>query len=258
MNQENSFDRFEELDAGRAFGDLSSEEFNEWQQLAPQFLNSQEVSFDYLLTELELDKTSSTPLPFSLSQKLGETTDQFISGDNKGSDDQKVTPFVNWLGWGIAACLAVLLLLGPSEPKVATVAEKSEPKVVTVAEKLEVLKESSGSMLLEFTPASDPYAKVEGEVIWNDERQEGYMSLINLAANNPKENQYQLWIVDPERDELPVDGGVFDIPEGVDKALIPIKNALQVDKPTLFVITLEQPGGVVKSKQEVVVAIAKS
>ena len=37
MNQENSFDRFEELDAGRAFGDLSSEEFNEWQQLAPQF-----------------------------------------------------------------------------------------------------------------------------------------------------------------------------------------------------------------------------
>ena len=64
--------------------------------------------------------------------------------------------------------------------------------------------------------------------------------------------------MDPERDELPVDGGVFDIPEGVDKALIPIKNALQVDKPTLFVITLEQPGGVVKSKQEVVVAIAKS
>ena len=82
MNQENSFDRFEELDAGRAFGDLSSEEFNEWQQLAPQFLNSQEVSFDYLLTELELDKTSSTPLPSSLIQKLGETTDLFISGDN--------------------------------------------------------------------------------------------------------------------------------------------------------------------------------
>ena len=247
MNQENSFDRFEELDAGRAFGDLSSEEFNEWQQLAPQFLNSQEVSFDYLLTELELDKTSSTPLPSFLSQKLGETTDQFISGENKDSDDQKVTPFVNWIGWGIAACLAVLLLLGPSEPKVATVAEK-----------FEVLKESSGSMRLAFAPASDPYSKVEGEVIWNDERQEGYMSLINLVANNPKENQYQLWIVDPERDELPVDGGVFDIPEGVDNALIPIKNALEVDKPTLFVITLEQPGGVVKSKQEVVVAIAKS
>ena len=247
MNQENSFDRFEELDAGRSFGDLSSEEFNEGQQLAPQFLNSQEVSFDYLLTELELDRTSSTPLPSSLSEKLGQTTQQFISGVSKEPEDQKVTPFVNWLGWGIAACLAVLLLLGPSEPK-----------VVTVAEKFEVLKESSGSMRLEFAPASDPYAKVEGEVIWNDERQEGYMSLINLAANNPKENQYQLWIVDPERDELPVDGGVFDIPNGVDKALIPIKNALEVDKPTLFVITLEQPGGVVKSKQEVVVAIAKS
>ncbi len=247
MNQENSFDRFEELDAGRAFGDLSSEEFNEWQQLAPQFLNSKEVSFDYLLTELELDKTSSTPLPSSLSEKLGKTTQQFISGDNKDSDDQKITPFVNWLGWGIAACLAVLLLLGPSEPKDATVAEK-----------FEVLKESSGSMLLEFAPASDPYAKVEGEGIGNDERQEGYMSLINLAANNPKENQYQLWIVDPERDELPVDGGVFDIPEGVDKALIPIKNALEVDKPTLFVFSLGHPGGGVQSKLEGGVALAVS
>ena len=37
MNQENSFDRFEELDAGRAFGDLSSEEFNEWQHLLLSF-----------------------------------------------------------------------------------------------------------------------------------------------------------------------------------------------------------------------------
>jgi hypothetical protein len=37
------------------------------------------------------------------------------------------------------------------------------------------------------------------------------MSLKNLAVNDPTQNQYQLWIVDPERDELPVDGGVFDI-----------------------------------------------
>jgi anti-sigma-K factor RskA len=84
------------------------------------------------------------------------------------------------------------------------------------------------------------------------------MSLANLPVNDPSKNQYQLWIVDPERDEFPVDGGVFDIPAGSETAVIPIRNTLQISKPDAFVITLEQPGGVVKSKQEVVVALAKS
>ena len=84
------------------------------------------------------------------------------------------------------------------------------------------------------------------------------MSLANLPVNDPTKNQYQLWIIDPKRDEFPVDGGVFDIPVGSETAIIPIRNALQVSKPTVFVITLEQPGGVVKSKLEVVVASAKS
>ena len=84
------------------------------------------------------------------------------------------------------------------------------------------------------------------------------MSLANLPVNDPSINQYQLWILDPKRDEIPVDGGVFDIPAGSETAVIPIRNALQVSKPAAFVITLEQPGGVVKSKQEVVVALAKS
>ena len=99
---------------------------------------------------------------------------------------------------------------------------------------------------------------ISGEVIWNDEKQEGYMSLENLAVNDPTKTQYQLWIVDPERDELPVDGGVFDITQKDGTQIIPIRNALAITKPVAFVITLEQPGGVVKSKQEIVVALAKS
>ena len=84
------------------------------------------------------------------------------------------------------------------------------------------------------------------------------MSLVNLPVNDPTQNQYQLWIVDPERDDLPVDGGVFDIQSGALTSIIPIRNTLPINKPVAFVITLEQPGGVVKSKQEVVVALAKS
>jgi hypothetical protein len=121
-----------------------------------------------------------------------------------------------------------------------------------------LLQDKSDTQRLEFASASDPYNGLSGEVIWNDEKQEGYMSLKNLAVNDPTQNQYQLWIVDPERDELPVDGGVFDITEKDGNQIIPIRNALAINKPVAFVITLEQPGGVVKSKQEVVVALAKS
>ena len=121
-----------------------------------------------------------------------------------------------------------------------------------------LIQDESNTQRLEFASASDPYTGLSGEVIWNDEKQEGYMSLENLAVNDPTKNQYQLWIVDPERDELPVDGGVFDITQKDGKSIIPIRNALAINKPVAFVITLEQPGGVVKSKQEIVVALAKS
>ncbi|MDA0725472.1 MAG: anti-sigma factor, partial [Verrucomicrobia bacterium] len=105
-----------------------------------------------------------------------------------------------------------------------------------------MVRDAPETKRLAFSPASDPYAEISGEVIWNDERQEGYMSLVNLPVNDPTKNQYQLWIVDPKRDEIPVDGGVFNIPSGSATAIIPIRNALQVSDPAAFVITLEQPG----------------
>ena len=57
---------------------------------------------------------------------------------------------------------------------------------------------------------------------------------------------------------MPVDGGVFDILQGENTAVIRIQNPLVITDPKAFVITLEQPGGVVVSKQEDVVAIAKA
>jgi anti-sigma-K factor RskA len=83
------------------------------------------------------------------------------------------------------------------------------------------------------------------------------MTLSGIPKNDPTKAQYQLWIVDPQRDEAPVDGGVFDIPSDGSPAVIPIAAKLALTHPQAFVITLEHPGGVVKSKQEKVVAIAK-
>jgi anti-sigma-K factor RskA len=85
------------------------------------------------------------------------------------------------------------------------------------------------------------------------------MILSGVPVNNPTQAQYQLWIVDPKRDaDSPVDGGVFDIPSDGSPVVVPISAKLALNDPQAFVITLEQPGGVVKSKQEKVVALAKS
>jgi anti-sigma-K factor RskA len=65
-----------------------------------------------------------------------------------------------------------------------------------------------------------------------------------------------LWIFDPERDEKPIDGGVFDVDkEG--EVLIPIHAKLPVGKPTLFAITVEKPGGVVVSDRSRLPLLAK-
>lgn len=98
-----------------------------------------------------------------------------------------------------------------------------------------------------------------GEVVWSNERQEGYMTFRAVAANDPKATQYQLWIFDAERDErYPVDGGVFDVDTSKGEVTIPITARVAVGKPTLFAVTVEKPGGVVVSKRERIVVAAKT
>jgi len=306
----NSINRFEELDAGRALGDLSLEEVEEWETLSQEDGMDQTIDFDLLATELELNHTEDCALSSSLATRLEDTIPVF-SGTVKAkqSTTGQIISIIPWLGWAAAACLVVFFNLPTGDDtqdisaelaqakaelsdkeKTITALEYAKQELAELNEKLSgelasesgkidalntqiaklteklpllqkfesLIQDESDTQRLEFASASDPYNGLSGEVIWNDEKQEGYMSLKNLAVNDPTQNQYQLWIVDPERDELPVDGGVFDITEKDGKQIIPIRNALAINKPVAFVITLEQPGGVVKSKQEVVVALAKS
>ncbi len=247
--------RFLELDAGRVLGDLTSKETKEWQELASSQMGADSIALDYLAADLELQYVAPCSLPASLSAQLKESISDFSSDSSSSPID--IFP---WLGWAVAACLLVFFNL-QSPP-----ADDSSPSPIaevtkTAAEKRSLLLEQApDTPRFAFSPApdSDVYKEIKGDLVWNDERQEGYMSFASLPVNDPTKNQYQLWIVDPKRDELPVDGGVFDVTAGSGPVIIPIRNALPVSQPTLFVITLEQPGGVVKSKQEVVVAIAKS
>jgi hypothetical protein len=100
---------------------------------------------------------------------------------------------------------------------------------------------------------------VAGEVIWDGEAQEGYVTLTGLAPNVRTSQQYQLWIFDAARDDrYPVDGGVFDVPTGIAQVTVPVRPALFIARPVAFAVTLERAGGVVVSDRSHLMALARA
>jgi hypothetical protein len=249
MSREEMLSRFEELDAGRVLGDLDAEESAEWSQLSRELGVSGDASLDLLAAEFEaaLSRDSAPALPAGLADRLCPVV--AMPAKPAAAPEKSKVVLGPWLGWAAAACLLGLLVFRGGE------AEK--PSLSADARRDSLLRQEAGLKGLPFAGTTGDFAKAGGEVVWSDGKQEGYMTLSGIPANDPGQYQYQLWIVDPDRDALPVDGGVFDIPAGQDKIVIPIDSKLAVRKPAAFVITREKPGGVVKSAQEVVVAIAK-
>ena len=271
MNEQEILDRFEELEAGRILGDLDSNEIKEWEKLSADPRCKSDLSLELAAAALESEYLGNeeTGLSKDLLGKLQEDMAGFIVAEEPKESEGNVIRPANWqtilaapkTGWAIAALFALLLIAqsfidkGPQEPKGLTTAKvettsAKESRDTLISKASDLVKSDFGGL--------ENYGEMSGTVVWSDELQEGYMSLTNLPANNPGTNQYQLWIVDPTRDEKPVDGGVFNIPSGDGTTIIPIRNPLVITDPKAFVITLEQPGGVVVSKKEVVVALAKA
>ncbi|MEL6301311.1 MAG: anti-sigma factor [Pseudomonadota bacterium] len=169
----------------------------------------------------------------------------------------------NWFsgaGWLAAAALLVALVFNqespetnPAETTVADVTpdasdagESSTPS--DVLERNELLEVAGTITVPWLQPNQAGFELVTGDVVWNDALQQGYLRLANMPINDTAARQYQLWIVDPDRDAEPVDGGVFDIVARNGEVLVPIDAKLRVSEPTAFAITLEQRGGVVVSE----------
>jgi len=242
MNRDENTNRFDELDAGHALGNLDRAESTEWAELSQN--SSSDPALERIATELEISAVPRIAMPPALAQRL-KASIPASEPEDKPVPKISILP---WLGWGIAACLAVVL--GVSHLK-------KEPSPDFAKQRADLLQTAPDVRTLPFAAASPAYETVSGTVVWSDSRQQGFMTLSNLSANDPAQKQYQLWIVDPTRDDIPVDGGVFDIPTGSQPVVIPIQAKLAVNHPAAFVITLEKPGGVVQSKQETVVALAK-
>jgi len=159
-----------------------------------------------------------------------------------------VTASLGWLA--AAACLALAAGVWFNQPP-ATSPARQRQQVVTQRD--ELVRSATDLVRIPWTATEDRAAAagVTGEVIWSDDRNEGYMVIKGLAANDPSVEQYQLWVFDAQRDERhPVDGGVFDIPAGAEEIIIPIDVRVPVSNATLFAVTVEKPGGVVVSSRE--------
>jgi len=119
---------------------------------------------------------------------------------------------------------------------------------------------AAGAKVMTWSATSDPAAAgARGDVVWDQSTQRGFMRFSGLAANNPQQSQYQLWIFDDKRDQrFPIDGGVFDIDRDTGDVIVAIRAKLPVDAPTLFAVTVERPGGVVVSNRQRIVVTAKT
>jgi hypothetical protein len=161
-----------------------------------------------------------------------------------------------------AAAAAVLAVFAWTRPprvveKVVRVEVPVPPRVPAPAEaRAELLASAPDARTIAWSATGDPAARgAAGDVVWSASRQQGFMRIRGLAANDPTLAQYQLWIFDARRDQAhPVDGGVFDVRDG--EVVVPIRAAVQVFQPTLFAVTVERPGGVVVSKRERIVLAA--
>jgi hypothetical protein len=147
-------------------------------------------------------------------------------------------------GWLAAAAVLVLAIVLQREP--ATEASR----VLSMAEQREALLSRKGTLQLDWEAGKHPFAEpVSGDVVWNQASQSGFMTFQGLPVNDPTLEQYQLWIIDPSRDDEPIDGGVFDV-DRQGRVIIPIDNKLPTIDPQGFAVTIEKPGGVVVSTQE--------
>lgn len=156
------------------------------------------------------------------------------------------------LGWLAAAACLALAAVGWLRTGAPGAPGTSRPSIAAIQAEPGAVRWAWGA------PADSRLAGLGGEVVFSPSSQQGVVRLTNLPKLDPEKQQYQLWIVDPDRKQ-PVDAGVFDAVAGASgEVLIPISAKLRVDKPAAFAITIERRGGVVVSDGPIAAVAAPS
>lgn len=262
-------DRLDELLADAMVRELSAEETAELEQLAAQETDAlvAEAEQAAVATQLAFAEEDQEQAPAALRSQLKSQAQEYFS--HLAGEESAPAPTLSMpkpaaqapgprstapqakssaLPWMVAAAALLVAVVGWA-PRFMQEAPLS------VQQQLQAMVENAPEDMLRYDwqVLPDPLSEGAGggEVIWSDSEQRGFMKFSGLAANDPKVEQYQLWIFDDTTDTAtPVDGGVFDIPEGQAEIVIPIDAKINVKEAFQFAITVERPGGVVVSKRE--------
>jgi hypothetical protein len=226
---------------------------------------------------------TSEPLPAHLRAKVMADADQYFAArgaaappvaaaENKEEEIQKTFAFEpkssirQWLGWAVAgaACVALAINLYTTRPDSSTIVRNPTPTPavspkpeLTLAEQREQLLASAPDVVQSAWTDLDPKKprNVQGDVVWSNSVQKGYVRFRGLPANDKAQETYQIWIFDKAQ-KNPISGGVFDI-DANGEVVVPIDSAIRVQEPTMFGVTAEKPGGVMVSELKKVMAVAK-
>jgi hypothetical protein len=223
-------------------------------------LDDESLELTIATLDLAWGEAVDEPLPAGLVQRLATEGERLIAARPTAGAPPPPIPLprpdsrgrLGW--WAAAACL--LLALWGWWPQWR---ETREAALSPAEARAALLAQADDVLNLPWQPTDDPDGRAtSGDLVWSPARQQGFMRLAGLPANDPARRQYQLWIFDRTRDEArPVDGGVFDVPTASGEVVIPIDAKLAVAEPYLFAVTVERPGGVVVSEREHIVALAQ-
>ncbi len=251
--------QLEELLIDRATGDLDAEGEARFAEMFATEPGATDDTYELLVAEMTaamLEQDGLESMPESVAAAILEgAQDRTAPVDiSPATHRAPRASWPTWSGWLLAAAALIgwLVLPGLRTPA-------GPPPEPTVAQIRDALVSGGSAVQLAWTATEDPAAAgASGEVVWSTAEQAGVMTFSGLEANDPSISQYQLWIFDATRDDrFPVDGGVFDVVAGQD-VLIEIQAKIGVREPSLFAITVEQPGGVVVSDRERIVLVAQA
>jgi anti-sigma-K factor RskA len=276
-------DKMLELLSDKAIFGLTDAEFAELAELEKNFPEFEDESLELTAAKIGMiNLDTSEPLPAHLRTKIVADAEQYFvsrkkeiaapSKEQKEPEEEFQKTFAfeptrsiwQWLGWLVAAvaCIALAINVWTTRQNPIDLAVKPTPTAtpqikLTPAQEREQLLASANDLVQTNWGDFDPKKpkNVQGDVVWSNSQQKGFVRFRGLPVNDKSKETYQLWIFD-ENQKQPIDAGIFDANEN-GEIVIPIDAKLRVQKPKMFAVTAEKPGGVVVSPLEKVMAVAK-
>ncbi len=271
-----------ELLSDKAVFGLTEAKLAELAALEEIFPEFQDESFELAAATIGMmNLDTSEPLPAHLRTKIASDAEQFFAAQKETvstaepsaekEEFQKTfafepkKPIWQWLGWAVAGFAGIALAVNIWTTRLNQVDIAKNPPTPTIAPKIELSRAQEREQLLASAKDTvqqnwgdlDPTKpkNVQGDVVWSNSAQKGFVRFSNLPVNDKTKQTYQVWVFDKNQ-KNPVSAGTFDVNEN-GEVIVPINSALRIQVPIMFGVTAEKPGGVMVSDLKDVMAVAK-